>query len=217
MLLPPVAGQGAPPLAVALGKSPKLYLLNQAKLGGVMSGDAGALQVVDLYALKGLTVGVRGGPAYYDGPSLPDGTHARVYYQLDRDYLREFGVSTGTQPGLTLEASATAAMAGGGGSIPVVSSNGAGAAAADTGLVWVINRARPPRLEAFDAQSLVQIYSGASGYWPTQYSELLGSPLVANGRVYVGSSGQLSASGAPVACALGTTCGLVTVFGLKGP
>ena len=44
MLLPTVAGQTAPPLAVTMGKDATLYLLNQAKLGGEKSGDKGALQ-----------------------------------------------------------------------------------------------------------------------------------------------------------------------------
>jgi len=95
------------------------------------------------------------------------------------------------------ETSATTGLAGGGGSIPVVSSNGSGATAADTGLVWVVHRMRPPRLEAYDAMSLNQVFAGAFGYFPTNTRSCSTSPLVANGRVYVGSIGQLNASGAP--------------------
>ena len=81
MLLPAVKGQTAPPLAVAMGKSSILYLLNQNSLGGLKKNDAGALQ-----AQSGGGSGLWGGPAFYNGPSGPT-----VLTQTGGDVLRAWG------------------------------------------------------------------------------------------------------------------------------
>jgi hypothetical protein len=173
MLLPVQPGQLAPPLAVAMGKQPSLYLLDQTRLGRLKPSDAGALQ--------SLAVGVKdpggifGGPAYYAGP---DG--GRVFYQVNGDVLRAYAVSTGAKPALSLAAQGTS-PSGFGGSTPIVSSNGT---TANTGVVWVIRRTRPLQLEAYDARTLgAPIYTGVAGNWPGSGAFL--TPLQANGRVYV--------------------------------
>jgi hypothetical protein len=173
MLLPPVAGQTAPPMAVAMGKASTLYLLNQTRLGGLSQGDAGALQ-----AQSGHGNGLWGGPAYYNGPSGPT-----VFTQTGQDVLRAWAVATGTTPSLTNTATGTS-HAGYGGSLPIVSSNGA---TAGTGVVWLIDRAAEPfSIEAYDAVRLgAPIFSAQVGTWSnaSQGNPFL-TPLEANGHVY---------------------------------
>lgn len=173
MLLPPVAGQSAPPLAVAMGKASELYLLNQTSLGKLHSGDTGAVQ-----AQSGNGSGLWGGPAYYDGPSGP-----MVFTQTGWDVLRGWSVATGASPSLSNTVNG-ASGAGYGGSLPIVSSNGA---AANTGVLWLINRATEPfALEAYDAVALgAPIFSARIGTWSNagQGNPFL-TPMQANGRVY---------------------------------
>ncbi len=173
MLLPPVNGQTAPPLAVAMGKSSTLFLLNQDSLGGLKNNNKGALQ--SQYDGGG---GVWGGPAFYNGPSGPT-----VLTQSGNDVLRAWTVATGSHPSLTLGNTGTSG-GGYGGSLPIVSSNGA---TAGTGVVWLINRASEPfSIEAYNAVTLGNpIFTEQIGTWSNQGQ---GNPFLtameANGRVY---------------------------------
>jgi outer membrane protein assembly factor BamB len=182
MLLPVQPGQLAPPLAVAMGKSAQLYLLDRTDLGHKRTHDAGALQKVDL---RGKGEGLWGGPAYYLGPQ-----GGVVFYQVELDVLRAFAVSTGNPP--ALEATVKGATpAGVGGSLPIVSSNGS---EAGTAVVWLVNRSSPLRLEAYDAEKLgTPIFTGAIGAWGSGRPFL--TPIEANGRVYVGTTGQVAVFG----------------------
>jgi hypothetical protein len=173
MLLPAVTGQTAPPMAVAMGKASTLYLLNQTSLGGLQKNDAGALQ--SQYAGGN---GVWGGPAYWNGPAGPT-----VLTQTDSDVLKAWSVATGATPSLTLSLSGTS-QAGYGGSLPIVSSNGA---AANTGVVWLIDRAQEPfSIEAYDAGALgAPIFSAQISKWSNAGNgNPFLTPMEANGRVY---------------------------------
>ena len=140
MLIPPVNGQTAPPMLVAMGKASTLYLLNSTHLGG-LEGHNGN-KPLQKFQVGG---GCWCGPAYYVGPG-----GGIVYYQSGGDVLRSFSVATGATPKLTQLATGTTG-AGYGGSFPVVSSNGA---TAGTGVVWLIRRDTTEQLEAYDAVSL---------------------------------------------------------------
>ena len=172
MLLPQVAGQTAPPMAVATGKSAILYLLDQTNLGGVKKNDAGALQA------QPVAGGLWGGPAYYDGPSGPI-----VFEQTDNDVLRGWAVATGSAPSLADTLNGTT-NAGYGGSLPIVSSNGP---AAGTVVVWLIRRTLPIELEAYDEAALgAPVFVANAGNWSnTRYPNPFLTPMEANGRVYV--------------------------------
>jgi hypothetical protein len=173
MLLPPVSGQTAPPMAVATGKSSILYLMNQNSLGGLTNNDTGVLQ-----SQPDGGGGVWGGPAYYNGPGGPT-----VFTQSSSDYLHGWTVATGSTPSLTKSLNGTS-KAGYGGSLPIVSSNGA---TASTGVVWLINRAQEPfSIEAYDASALgAPLFSSQIGTWSNAGN---GNPFLtameANGRVY---------------------------------
>jgi hypothetical protein len=173
MLLPAVKGQTAPPLAVAMGKSSILYLLNQNSLGGLKKNDAGALQ-----AQSGGGSGLWGGPAFYNGPSGPT-----VLTQTGGDVLRAWELAAGSTPSLTNHVSG-ASNAGYGGSLPIVSSKGA---AASTGVVWLINRANEPfAIEAYDAVNLgAPIFTAQIGTWSNAGNgNPFLTPMEVNGRVY---------------------------------
>jgi hypothetical protein len=174
MLLPQVAGQAAPPLAVAMGKSAILYLLDQNGLDTTSKGDKGVLQSIRLGRVGG---GLWGGPAFFDGASGPT-----VFAQINGDVLRAFSVDVGATPKLTDVAHGTS-PAGYGGSFPIVSSNGA---LAHTGVVWLIRRSNPVELEAYDAQALgAPIFAANIGAWSNQGQQNpFLTPIEANGRVY---------------------------------
>ena len=173
MLVPPVAGQTAPPMAVAVGKSSILYLLDQNNLGGLKTNDAGALQ-----SQPAGGSGLWGGPAYYDGPAGPT-----VFTQTDDDVLRGWALATTSAPSLTQYLSGST-TAGYGGSLPIVSSNGA---SAGTGVVWLERRSLPIQLEAYDASALgAPILVVNAGNWSnTRQANPFVTPMEANGRVYV--------------------------------
>ncbi len=174
MLIPPVTGQTAPPLAVAMGKSSTLYLLNQNSLGGLHTNDTGALQ-----AQSGHGSGLWGGPAFFNGAGGPT-----VFTQTGLDVLRGWAVSTGATPSLTNTLQGSGSNAGYGGSLPIVSSN---AATAGTGVVWLIDRAAEPfSIEAYDAGALgARLFTASIGKWSNAGN---GNPFLtameANGRVY---------------------------------
>jgi len=173
MLIPPVTGQTAPPMAVAMGKASILYLLDQKSLGGLKKNDAGALQ-----AQPDGGGGVWGGPAYYDGPAGPT-----VFTQSNGDVLKSWSVATGNAPSLTLSGRGNS-QGGYGGSLPIVSSN---AATASTGVVWLINRASEPfAIEAYDAVALGNpIFTAQIGTWSNlNNGNPFLTPMEANGRVY---------------------------------
>jgi hypothetical protein len=179
MLIPTIDGQQAPTLLVAEGKAGKIYLLNAAKPGGLQGGGSQPLQTINEGSCWC-------GPAYYVGP-----TGGVVFYQ-GADFLRAYSVNAGSSPSLSLIASGTTS-AGGGGSFPIVSTNGS---VANTGVVWVIRRGNPTeQLEAYNAATLgAPIFHQNAGNWSNGSRSYL-SPLVANGRVYVGSQDSVAVFG----------------------
>ncbi|HET9343240.1 MAG TPA: hypothetical protein VFO25_10035 [Candidatus Eremiobacteraceae bacterium] len=183
MLLP--AQQGSVPnVAVAQGKESTLYLLNRAALGGVQNGDAGALQHI-----TGTGGGVWGGPAYYSGP-----TGQFVYYQAGGAPLSAYAVEQGQNGVPKLELSSTgSSYSGYGGSMPVVSSF---LQKPGTGIVWLINRSSPLKLEAYDATDVSKmLFSAAAGIWSNPQSNGFLTPLVADGKVFVPASGTVTVFG----------------------
>ena len=181
MLMPPPAGSGAPPLAVLMGKDPIIYALDQG---------LGVAPVKSSYRL-GVPAqnGVWGGPAYFSAPS---GT--TIFFQTNADYLRAYAIAPDTLALSQIAVGTT--LTGYGGSTPVVSSNGQDPGSA---IVWTICRSAPQQLEAYriglGAPIFVATTSPQHGFQ---------TPLVANGRVYVGGY----QTGAPPS-------GWVWVFGLS--
>lgn len=173
MLIPAADGQIAPPMGVGAGKAGDLYLLNASRLGGLERNKHQALQKISTGA------GCWCGPAYYEGPS-----GGVVFFQGSGDDIRAYSVMTGATPGLTPTVTGNAG-GGFGGSFPVVSTNGS---ANHTGVVWLIRRGSPTeQLEAYNAETLgTPLFRQNAGNWSNGSRAYL-SPLVANGRVYVGA------------------------------
>jgi hypothetical protein len=182
LLIPSLKDQQAPPLAVAIGKDNVLYLLDRNDLGRLTSDDSGALQ----HLRRGPSgTGLWGGTAYYAGP---DG--GRVFVQSDDDVMRAYAVDTGNSPKLTEVAAGTQRTMLGG-SIPIVTSDGG---KAGTGVVWVLRRRHPPYLDAYDAEKLgAPLFSAELPDYVAGSPKL--TPIAANGRVYIGTSGGVSVFG----------------------
>ena len=170
MLIPTIAGQVAPPMLVAQGKAGVIYLLDSTHLGGLEGAPNNPLQKLDDGACWC-------GAAYYVGPS-----GGMVFYQ-GNGALKGYSVNTSATPSLTNTINGTS-NAGGGGTFPIVSTNGN---TPNTGVVWVIKRAATEQLEAYNAATLgAPIFASNAGNWSNGSRAYL-TPLVANGRVYVGA------------------------------
>jgi hypothetical protein len=182
MLLPTVSGQLSPPLAVAMGKNPEIFLLDQNILGGLQGTDKGPLQALPVAGYN-----LNGGPAYYR-----NGKTSLIYYQIGHDVLRSYAVVDGVKPTLSQLAVGTS-QPGYGGSIPIVSSNGG---IAGTGVVWLIRRGVTEQLEAYDAVKLgAPIFAANAGKWSNTSGNAITTPIEANGRVYVPSYKAVSVFG----------------------
>jgi len=173
MLIPLVQGQTAPPMLVGMGKAGTMYLLDASDLRGLEGrGGYQALQKIQISSCWC-------GPSYYVGPR-----GGIVFYQGSGDSLHAYSVATKGKPHLT-EVATSSDGAGFGGSFPVVSSNGT---TPRTGVVWAIERGDPTeQLKAYDAEHLdAPIFAANAGNWSNGSGSYL-TPLVANGRVYVGA------------------------------
>ncbi|HSC19460.1 MAG TPA: hypothetical protein VLC74_11140 [Rhizomicrobium sp.] len=174
MLIPTVNGQSAPPMLIGMGKAGTAYLLNASNLGGLEGNGGNVLQKIS--SLGGCWCG----PAYYLGPS-----GGIVFYQGGGSTLRAFSVDTTKQTNQLTQVAQSSDTGGSSGSFPVISSNGS---AAHTGVTWVIKRGSPTeQLVAYNAESLgAPLFQANAGNWSNGSRSYL-SPLVANGRVYVGA------------------------------
>ena len=197
MLLPTVAGQTAPPMAVAMGKDAVLYLLSQTNLGGLKPNDSGALQSQRL------------APSGSGTWAAPPSTTARwpARWSMSRP-IAMCCAPFRWPPGRHLPSSRSPRArtnAGYGGSLPIVSSNGA---TAGTGVVWLVRRSSPPSVEAYNADSLgAPIFSADIGKWSNLSGNSFLTPMVANGRVYVPGYRAVSVFGLQTVKADGGTGG----------
>lgn len=157
---------------ITIGKAPKIFLmpstLGTAKQTFTVSTSRGAW----------------GGPAYYH-----DSTGSFVYYETDHGVISRYAYS-----GSALSLTSKGAYAGGyGGATPVVSSSGS---QTGTAIVWLVQRHPTLLLEGYDASNVSrQLFSGNAGSWPNPENNGFVTPLVANGRVYVGASKTISVFG----------------------
>ena len=198
MLLPDGLSPSFPHLLMQGGKGgasgAQKYLLNRDNLGGMRTGDAGAVWHANTGG------GIWGGPAFFQdttgnsyviyGNGTPLGTY--LFNPASASFSLVSSVNVGC-----LECRDS-------GSQPVVSSNGTNPG---TAVAWALktpgNGGGAITLYAFDALKMTTLFSGTAGSWnQTPGTAWIGgalvSPLVANGRVYVPADGA------------------VAIFGLKG-
>ena len=192
-----------------IGKAGKVYVLDQNALGGFQAGPGGTDQVID----NGVQIGTQtsppssenfyGCPTYYTTSSgghvvfVSSSNGVGPVYCYTFDNNGKLSTSTPSTTGDNFK---------GYGTIPVVSSN---ASFPGTGIVWVIRNTLDGNTEAaftsvgkntlsllaYDAENLgaASIVNLPCGTWPKQGSFLV--PTVADGKVFVGSDGQLTVFG----------------------
>jgi hypothetical protein len=183
MLIPVVSGQTTPPMLVAAGKQGTAYLLDSSNLQGLQGNGTKGYQPLQAVSVGGCWCGA----AYFGG----FGTGV-VYYQGSGATLGSYSVATTGTPQLAPIATSTDG-AGFGGSFPVVSSNGN---TASTAVVWAIERGNPiEQLKAYNAVTLgAPLFQSNAGSWSNGSRSYL-TPLVANGRVYVGAANTVTVFG----------------------
>ncbi len=169
-------------LAVGAGKDAYIYVVNRDSMGKYNSSNDKAIYQ-KLNDPNGNATGqpALGGEVY----SMPAYFNNVVYYGASGDVVRAFPISNAmlaTQP-----SSVTTASFGHGGCTPGISANGT-----SNGIVWCINAQSTGVLYAFDAANLGQeLYdsnqAGSRDQFPDNDSDKFVTPLIANGKVYVGT------------------------------
>jgi outer membrane protein assembly factor BamB len=188
LLLPPQSGS-TPHLAVAAGKIGNMFFMDRDDLGGYNPNQN---NVLGTYYIGACWCG----PSYFVDPS--DST-ARVV-SSGGSVLAVWKLQTSPTPTLTDISSTTIPSGQTGGFFTSVSSDGN-----KHPIIWAVSRpyGNPPLLYlyAFDPENndgtLVQLFTAKAGLWPVGGNSNT-VPVVANGRVFVGSYQRL------------------TIFGLKG-
>jgi hypothetical protein len=173
-------------LLIGAGKQGVIYSVNRDGMG-----KFNATTNQNVQSLAGLSPsGLFGSPAYWNG---------FVYFSAWNDYVRAFQVSNGIVT-LTSHSSGMLAFPG---TTPTVSSNGN-----SSGILWIIQAnvlndtviTNPPTavLRAYDATNLgIELYnSSQAGTRDTAGGAMkFAVPTVANGKVYVGNSNQVTVYG----------------------
>ena len=179
LLLPDAAGSKTHQhLLVAAGKEGRIYLLDRDRMGGFNPG--GDSQIVQ--SIEGAVGPLYGGPAYFNGA---------LYFAAAQDTLKAFSVSNahiGTTP--LSQASLVFYHPG---AIPTVSANGS-----TNGIVWLVESSYGGTLHAYDASNLTsELYnSQMNGTRDALGSSVKFSvPVIAGGRVYVGTGNALAVFG----------------------
>ena len=182
VILPDPSPGPYPELMVAAGKTGTIYLLNRQGMGGY-AGPTGTDNVVE--ELPGAVGGVWGAPVFWNNT---------VYFAGRNDYVKAFPFVNGQLTTPPVMSNFAYTLTG----IPSISANGT-----TNGVLWlVVNGAgNAPLLAAFNAStlqtSLAEIYNSSQN---TSRDTLgatphFATPLIANGKVYVGTQTQLKIYG----------------------
>ncbi len=174
-------------LAVGAGKDQHIYLVDRDNMGKFNPTANHNYQ-----DLSGVLAGqVFSKPAYFNG---------RIYYGSVGDSIKAFQFSNARL--VTPPVASTANSFPYPGTTPSISANGAA-----NGIVWAAENSNPAVLHAYDASTLSELYnsnmaSNSRDHFGTGNKFI--APLIANGKVYVGTTtgvgvfGLLPASAVPV-------------------
>jgi len=186
-------------LAFAGGKDGVVYLLSTANLGGIENAPAGIpLQKIQASNGCGLTqCGQTLATAFWPDPTTPS-----LFVWDKQDYLRAYPFNALSQQFNTAAATVGPVLSAGNGGI-VVTSNGS---TPGTGLVWAATSAQDPlltvvpgTLRAYSAADITrELYNSDQSFGRDTAGSFVKflSPVVANGRVYMGNqSGALEVYG----------------------
>jgi len=182
VLLPYQTGSSTPDLLVTSGKDADIYLINTDDLGEY--NTSGNTQI-PYYIPSALGNQFFGAPVYWNN---------QIYFLAHQDYLRSYTLSVNSAgnsviiPLTTTTSKLTTTV------LPVISANGT-----TNGIVWMVRDvSNVAKLSAYDANLLLLLYDsgmasggrdslGTPGHFAT--------PIVANGKVYMGTQTQLVAYG----------------------
>jgi hypothetical protein len=186
MVLPDQSGS-LPHLAVAAGKDGNMYFMNEDKLGGYSTTTN---HVLGTYSVGGCWCG----PSYFVDPT--DGL-ARVVSSGGNQVI-VWKLQTSPSPKLTRVGKVSIASGQNGGFFTSISSNGNA-----NPIIWALSRPLSQQLNnvwlyAFNpdpAGSKTLLFKSRAGPWPNQGGDSNLVPVVANGKVYVGSNKQLQIFG----------------------
>jgi len=177
MLLPPQAGPN-PNLGLVAGKAGEIYLVNQDSLGGYNSVVDQVVQEFPFNPNQSF-VKIFGAASYWNN---------MVYFGASNSPIQAYGLSNGL---LTTTPIAQTANTYNFATLFSTSSNGT-----QNGILWALEQIRSdslPRgslLQAFNATTLQSLYSS----WLSAATHL-SIPMVANGKVYVGTQTSLAVFG----------------------
>lgn len=181
MILPQQTGKFSDEI-VSAGKQGIIYLVNRSNMGKFRWID----HVIE--KVTGSTNGYWSSAAYWNG---------NVYFSGRFDYLSQYALSNGL---LSKSPVAQAPAKFSAGSTPEISSNGS-----SDGIVWAIER--PPRTPTGFPPAILHAYSAANVSQELYNSTQAGKrdipgpgitfslPTIINGKVYVGTKGELAAYG----------------------
>jgi hypothetical protein len=187
IILPDSLGSAAHPhLLLATGKTGILYLLDQANLGKFNSVSNQDIQEVSVQPNTTQPEGgIFGQPAYWNG---------NLYTAAIGDFLKQFAITNGAIS--VADQSRSSNVYNFRGVTPVVSARGT-----TGGIVWALDVSAYPSgpavLNGYDATNLsIRLYSSpSSGTGAAGKAVKFTVPTVANGRVYVGTQGELDVFG----------------------
>ena len=180
LLLPDVVdGNGVTRhLAVGSGKDSKIYVIDRDNLGKFNPNADNIYQLIT----GQLSGGVWAKPSYFNDT---------VYYGANGDAIKAFPIVNGQLA--TFPSSRSGHSFGYPGAAPTISASGT-----SNGIVWVVENSSPAVLHAYDASNLSnELYNSAqaSGGVDNFSSNKFISPVVANGRVYVGTPSSVAVFG----------------------
>jgi hypothetical protein len=173
MLLPPQPGPN-PNLLVQAGKTGTIYLVNRDAPMGEYNETGNA----NVQFLTNALGHVYSTPTYWNNV---------VYFTALNDVVKGFTLNNGLLSNIPSMISNRVYSGG----IPLISANGS-----TNGILWAVFNTAQPTLYAFDGASLLELYSSEQ-----RPRDVLGlaahfvTPIVANGKVYVGTQTQLVAYG----------------------
>jgi hypothetical protein len=167
-------------LAVGAGKDGHIYVVNRDLMGKFnTSNDSAIYQEIDSNGLGG---GVWSVPAYFNNV---------VYYGAVGDHLRAFSIANAKLA--TPASSLTAESFGYPGTTPSISANGNSA-----GIVWAVENNGGGVLHAYDATNLgTELYNSNQAANSRDHfaDNKFITPMIANGKVYVGTPNSVAVFG----------------------
>jgi hypothetical protein len=165
-------------LAVGSGKDSIIYVVDRDNMGKFNSSQDSIYQQIS----GQISGGVWAKPSYFNNT---------VYYGAVGDSIKAFPIVTGKLA--TSPASHSAHTFGYPGATPSISANGA-----TNGIVWVVENSGTGVLHAYDATNLAtELYNSnqAANSRDTFSGNKFITPMVANGKVYVGTQSSVTAFG----------------------